>query len=239
VIPLLNKLGPWLAYDVIRNAVGQPQSSFDPTEIMDTGKILLVSLPEGVLGEDVSHLLGALVVAKIQLAAMARADRSPIQRRPFVMFCDEFQTYLSSSFDKIVTLARAMGLALVAINQFPEQLSRELALALENNVAVRLNCYLERGRHRLLYQQLQDTGAEDIVVVPDPPRRGGHHELAAQIRHYSRQRYGRSRTEVEAAIRQRRHRHGQGQNGSTIPWEESPQDPAFWENLVVRQRGAA
>lgn len=239
VIPLLNKLGPWLAYDLIRNTVGQPESSFNLTEIMDTGKILLVSLPEGNLGEDVSHLLAALLIAKLQLNAMARADRPETARRPFVLIGDEFQTYLSSSFDKIVTLARAMGLALVAINQFPEQLPRELALALEKNVAVRLTCYLEKGQHRLLYQQLQDTGLDDIVVVPDPPRQGGQPDLAAQIRHYTRQRYGRPRVEVETAIRQRRQARGPNVPGARIPWDETPQDAAFWEDLVIRQRGAA
>ncbi|HEX9870808.1 MAG TPA: type IV secretion system DNA-binding domain-containing protein [Candidatus Tectomicrobia bacterium] len=206
IAPILNKVGPYLAYPEIRNVVGQTESSINLREIMDRRKILLVPTAQGLLGEDTSNLFGSLVVSKIQLAAMTRTGL-PAHRKPnFYLYADEFQNFVTNSFEKILTEARSYGLGLVVANQYPEQLPRDLALAVAKNVAVHLTCYLENNQHRVLYRLLQDSDALDLVLRPQPPRQGGRIQLAQQIRAYSCQRYGRPRALVERAILERRAR---------------------------------
>lgn len=203
--PILNKVGPWLAYPELRNVVGQVRSSFDLRRVMDEGKVLLVRTPQGALGESVSSLLNAFLVAKIQLAAHSRADTPPERRRRFVLYCDEFQNYDTSSFERIIVEARAFGLGLVCSNQYPEQLSRQLQLALARNVATSVQCLYERGRYRLQVSRLEDVGREipPRIVVPPPPLPVGDPGRAERIRALSRARYGRPRQEVEREIMQR------------------------------------
>lgn len=202
VEPILNKVGPWLAYPEIRNIVGQARSSFDVKSIMDGRKILLVSIPEGLLGEDTSAMLGAMMVAKIQLAAMSRMGQST--KVPFYLYVDEFQNFVTSAFEKILTQARSFGLGLVVANQYEEQLYDQLRLALLNNVAVKLSCYFESGRHGLVYHELQDQAAMAREVSPLPPPTGGHPNLPSLVRLDKREIYGRPRQAVERAILGRR-----------------------------------
>ena len=200
--PILNKVGPWLAYPEIRNIVGQTRSSFDVRQLMDRRKILLVNIPEGLLGEDTSAMLGALMVSKIQMAATSRTGLSKTVH--YYLYVDEFQEFVTSAFEKILIQARSFGLGLVVANQYDEQLHDPLYYALWNNVAVRLHCYFEDGKHRLTYHELQDQAAEPIVLKPLRPPRGGHPDLPKQIRYTMRLRYGRPREAVERDILERR-----------------------------------
>jgi hypothetical protein len=199
--PILNKVGPWLAYPEIRNIVGQAKSTFDLREIMIRRKILLVNIPEGELGEDTSAMLGAMMVAKIQLTAMARSKQA--SQVPFYLYVDEFQNFVTSAFEKILTQARSFGLGLIVANQYEEQLYDKLQFALLKNVAVKLTCSFERGRYRLVYQELQDEAAEPIGLEPLPPPAGGHPDLPKLVRHNKRQIYGRPRGWVERDILER------------------------------------
>ena len=208
VEPILNKVGPWLAYPEIRNIVGQTRSSFDIRKIMDGEKILLVSIPEGLLGEDTSAMLGAMMVAKIQLAAMSRIGRAT--KVPFYLYVDEFQNFVTSAFEKILTQARSFGLGLVVANQYEEQLYDQLRWALLNNVAVKLTCYFENGRHGLIYHELQDQAAVAREVNPLPPPRDGHPNLPNLVRLDKRETYGRPREAVERAILGRREARQEG-----------------------------
>ncbi len=106
VAPVLNKVGAFVANPLVRNIVGQQKSAFNVRQIMDEGKILLVNLSRGQVGEDNAAILGSLMVTKIQLAAMSRADMPLDQRRPFYLYVDEFQNFATDSFAVILSEAR-------------------------------------------------------------------------------------------------------------------------------------
>lgn len=200
--PILNKVGPWLSYPECRNIVTARQSSFNLRHLMDNRKILLVKIPHGLLGEDISSFIGAMLVSKIQLAAMTRADLAPGAAVPFFLYVDEFQNFVTSAFEKILTEARSFGLGLVVANQYPRQLTAPLYQALENNVAVRITCLLNRGAYHAQYEIMQDVNRPTLNIRPLPPPRGGSPQIRAEIRRLSRQKYARTRREAESQIQQ-------------------------------------
>ncbi len=135
VAPVLNKVGAFVANPLVRNIVGQPKSSFNIRQIMDEGRILIVNLSRGLVGEDNAAILGAMMVTKIQLAAMSRANIQDIEdRRPFYMYVDEFQNFATDSFSVILSEARKYGLNLTVANQFISQMSPEVKDAVFGNV---------------------------------------------------------------------------------------------------------
>lgn len=134
VAPVLNKVGAFTANPMIRNIVGQPKSTFDIRKIMDEGKILIVNLSRGLMGEDNAGILGSLVVTKIQLAAMGRADMPEAQRIPFYLYVDEFQNFATESFATILSEARKYGLNLTVANQYISQMGEEVRGAVFGNV---------------------------------------------------------------------------------------------------------
>lgn len=134
VAPVLNKVGAFTANPLVRNIIGQPHSSFNIRQIMDENKILIVNLSRGLVGEDNASLLGALLVTKIQLAAMSRADVSAESRTPFYLYVDEFQNFATDSFATILSEARKYGLNLTVANQYIAQMSQEVRDAVFGNV---------------------------------------------------------------------------------------------------------
>jgi hypothetical protein len=134
VAPVLNKVGAFTANPLVRNIIGQPKSSFNIRQIMDQRKILIVNLNRGLVGEDNAALLGALMVTKIQLAAMSRADIPANERLPFYLYVDEFQHFATDSFAAILSEARKYGLNLTVANQYIAQMSREVKDAVFGNV---------------------------------------------------------------------------------------------------------
>ncbi|MDD5464543.1 MAG: type IV secretion system DNA-binding domain-containing protein, partial [Candidatus Moranbacteria bacterium] len=106
VSPIQNKVGQFLSSSLIRNIVGQTQSSFDIRDAMDTRKILIINLSKGRIGEDNGALLGAMMITKIQLAAMGRVDISEEERKDFYLYVDEFQNFATESFANILSEAR-------------------------------------------------------------------------------------------------------------------------------------
>jgi hypothetical protein len=106
VAPIQNKVGQFLSSGIIRNIVGQPKSTIDMREIMDQKKILIMDLSKGKVGEDNSALLGAMLVTKIQLAAMSRTDVPEKDREDFYLYVDEFQNFATESFATILSEAR-------------------------------------------------------------------------------------------------------------------------------------
>jgi len=192
--PILNKLGAWLAYPELRAIIGQPRSSFDFRSVMDTGKILLVRIPAGSLGDDTSNLLGALIVARIQLAAQSRVDIPQEARRPFTLFVDEFSRFVTSSFERILSEARGFKLGLVCANQYFEQLPRDVQLALTHNAATFVQTLYSRGRYSLEVASRAGADGDDSVFGVEPPRPlpTGDRARAAEVRTRSRLRYGRA-----------------------------------------------
>lgn len=134
VAPILNKVGAFTANPLIRNVIGQPKSSFDIREIMDEGKILICDLSRGRLGEDNAATLGALLITKIQLAAMSRANIPLSERRPFYLYVDEFQNFATDSFAVILSEARKYGLYLTVANQYVAQMEPTVRDAVFGNV---------------------------------------------------------------------------------------------------------
>lgn len=134
IAPIQNKVGQFLSSATIRNIVGQPKSTINIRKIMDEGKILLVNLSIGEIGEDASSLLGALMITKIQLAAMQRATIPEEDRRDFYLYVDEFQNFATDSFAVILSEARKYHLNLIMANQYVAQMLETVRDAVFGNV---------------------------------------------------------------------------------------------------------
>ncbi len=134
VSPILNKVGQFLSVPLIRNIVSQPQSGFSPRWIMDNKKIFLANLSKWKIGEDVSDMLGSLLVSKFQLDVMSRANTEPEKREPFRLYVDEFQNFATDSFTDIFSEARKYWLGLVIAHQYINQVSTHLMDAIMGNV---------------------------------------------------------------------------------------------------------
>jgi hypothetical protein len=129
-----NKVGQFVSSTLIRNIIGQPKSTIDMREIMDNQKILLVNISKGRIGEDASRLLGALIITKLQLAAMSRVDTPEPQRKDFTLFVDEFQNFATASFVNIMSEARKYHLSLVVGHQYIAQMDEAVKDAIFGNV---------------------------------------------------------------------------------------------------------
>ncbi len=134
VSPIQNKVGQFLSTSLIRNIVGQVKSTINMREIMDSGKILILNLSKGRIGEDSSALLGAMIITKIQLAAMSRVDTPEDERRDFYLYIDEFQNFTTDSFSNILSEARKYRLNLIMAHQYIEQLGEVVRYAVFGNV---------------------------------------------------------------------------------------------------------
>ncbi len=131
---ITSKFGRFVTNKLIRNIIGQSQSSFDFREVMDSGKILLINLAKGTLGEENSNFLGLILVPRILMAAMSRADVPMSQRRDFFFYVDEFQNFATPDFAVILSEARKYRLGLCVANQFIGQVEEEVKNAIFGNV---------------------------------------------------------------------------------------------------------
>ncbi|HPO05938.1 MAG TPA: type IV secretion system DNA-binding domain-containing protein, partial [Candidatus Gracilibacteria bacterium] len=118
------KFGPFVTNSTMRNIIGQPKSAFNIREIMDSGKILLVNLSKGLIGDINAQLLGLIMVNKISMAAMSRADMDEKDRRSFYLYVDEFQNFATDAFADILSEARKYKLALIMAHQYIAQLTQ-------------------------------------------------------------------------------------------------------------------
>ncbi len=125
ISPIQNKVGQFLSASVIRNIVAQVKSTINIREVLDTGKILIMNLAKGRIGEDSSRLLGGMLITKLQLAAMERVDMPEADRRDFYLYVDEFQNFATQSFASILSEARKYHLNLIIAHQYIEQLDPE------------------------------------------------------------------------------------------------------------------
>ncbi len=129
-----NKVGQFASNNLIRNIIGQTNSKLDLRKIMDEGKILLVNASRGEIGEDASRLLGALLITKIQLAAMSRVDVPESDRPDFFLYVDEFQHFATESFANILSEARKYHLCLIMGHQYITQMEEPVRDAVFGNV---------------------------------------------------------------------------------------------------------
>ncbi|MEX2090607.1 MAG: DUF87 domain-containing protein [Candidatus Paceibacterota bacterium] len=129
-----NKVGQFASNNLIRNILGQSKSKINIRKIMDEGKILIVNVSKGKIGEDASRLLGAFLITKIQLAAMSRVDTLESERRDFYLYVDEFQNFATESFANILSEARKYHLSLVMAHQYIKQMEEHVMDAVFGNV---------------------------------------------------------------------------------------------------------
>jgi hypothetical protein len=221
-----NKIGQFSSNALVRNVIGQPESSFNIRELMDQGKIFIVNLSKGRVGEGNANLLGSMLITKIYLAAMSRADTQHLDMRklpPFYLYVDEFQNFANKSFADILSEARKYKLALTIAHQYIEQMEDEVRAAVFGNVVTmmtfRVGAYdaevLEKEfapvftvedlvnlGARQIYLKLMIDGVSSqpfsAVTMPPWPEPAENHADRAIA--YSRAQYSHPREEVERNI---------------------------------------
>lgn len=139
IMPIQNKVGQFVTSAVIRNIIKSPKSTVDLQKAMDEGKIILLNLSQGKLGEDNAALLGAMTITKIQLAAMNRVHQKEEDRRDFYLYVDEFQNFATTSFVKILSEARKYRLNLMLANQYIGQIPEEVRAAIFGNAGTMMS----------------------------------------------------------------------------------------------------
>lgn len=166
--PIQNKVGQFLATPIIRNIVGQPKSTLDIRFAMDSGKIVIVNLSKGKIGEDNSSMLGSLLITKFQLDAMSRADILAKERRDFYLYVDEFQNFATDSFATILSEARKYKLNLTMANQYVAQMSDEVKAAVFGNVGSLISFQVGIDDAKVFSEQFDDEIVEPIHLASIP-----------------------------------------------------------------------
>jgi hypothetical protein len=164
ISPIQNKVGQFVSSKMIRNIIGHPQSSINLQQIMDEGKILLLNLSQGKLGEDNASLLGAMIITQIQLAAMGRAFMKEEDRRDFFLYVDEFQNFATTSFLKILSEARKYHLSLTLANQYIDQLELEIQRAIFGNVGTLISFVVGARDAQALSKEFAQLYTENDLV---------------------------------------------------------------------------
>lgn len=223
VAPIQNKVGQFLTSPLIRNIVGQTKSTIDLREVMDTGKILVVNLCKGKIGEDSSALLGSLLITGLQLAALSRANLPEDERRDFYLYVDEFQSFATESFATILSEARKYRLNLILAHQYIAQLPETVKDAVFGNVGTMVTFRVGADDAQYLAKEFNPTftmydlvnlGFAEIYLklmidnltshpfsaTTLPPIKNNHQSRVEKIINASRQRYGRPKIKVEKKI---------------------------------------
>jgi hypothetical protein len=217
--PVLNKVEAFLAFPTIRNILGQGRSTLHLPYAMGEGRIVVVNLATGTVGETAARLFGALLLAHLRAAAMARSSIPMTERRPFHLYVDEAHTFGPASIAGLLSETRKFGLSIVLVTQFLDALTDGTRAALLGNVgtlaafrsnpedAAILARRFDRAHqqfNRWALQELEDGHAmvsaptlePALVTIPSPPRIGS----TAAVKRQSQQHYGRARADLEAAI---------------------------------------
>ncbi len=162
-----NKIGQFISNPLIRNIIGQTKSTFDIRKAMDEKKIIIVNLSKGRMGETNANLLGSMLITKIYLAALSRADQSEKQLDklpPFYLYVDEFQNFANESFAGILSEARKYKLCLTVAHQYIEQMSDEVRAAVFGNVGTMISFRVGAYDADVLEKEFTPTFvAEDLV----------------------------------------------------------------------------
>lgn len=168
VAPIQNKVGQFLSSSLIRNIVGQVKSNLDLRKIMDGRKILLLNLSKGHIGEDNSALLGAMMITKLQLAAMSRVDTPEAERQDFYLYVDEFQNFATTSFASILSEARKYRLNLIMAHQYIAQLGDTgVWEAIQGNVGTMIVFRVGAADAEVLVKEFEPHFIEeDLVNLP-------------------------------------------------------------------------
>lgn len=227
---IVSKFGRFVTNKLMRNIIGQSDSSFDFRKIMDEGKILLINLSKGKIGEENSNFLGLILVPRILISAMSRQEIPEDQRRDFYLYVDEFQNFATPDFAQILSEARKYRLNLIVANQFIGQMEEEVKNAVFGNVGTLIAFRVGVTDANYLQHEFQPTFNEtDLInidkynaylktIVKNEPVKpfsidltkdmkkimgAKNPKVAEAIIQLSRLKYGRSRELVEAEISQR------------------------------------
>ena len=229
---IVSKFGRFVTNRMMRDIIGQSESAFDFRKAMDEGKILLISLAKGKIGEDNSSFLGLILVPKILAAAMSRTDVPQEQRRDFYLYVDEFQNFATPDFGQILSEARKYRLNLIVANQFIGQIDEEVKNAIFGNAGTIISFRVGVADANYLQHEFQPTFSEaDLINIeryhayiktlvneePTTPfsmdltrdmteeKKLENPRVAELVRELSRLKYGRPRDIVEAEIAKRSH----------------------------------
>jgi CxxC-x17-CxxC domain-containing protein len=172
ISPIQNKVGQFLSTNLVRNVVGQSKSTFDIFDLMNQGKIFLVNVSKGRIGEDNSSLLGAMLITKIQLASMERVRIPSEDRRDFYLYVDEFQNFATNSFAGILSEARKYRLNLILAHQYTGQLVIESSTVVRDavfgNVGTMIVFRIGANDAEFLENEfMPEFTPEDIVNLPN------------------------------------------------------------------------
>lgn len=172
IAPIQNKVGQFLSTDIVRNIVCQSKSSIDIYDVMNSGKILLINVSKGKIGEDNSALLGAMFITKIQMAAMERVRIPEDKRVDFYLYVDEFQNFATESFAGILSEARKYRLNLILAHQYVGQLvtdvSQKVRDAIFGNVGTMIVFRVGARDAEFLEKEFApEFSAEDMVNLPN------------------------------------------------------------------------
>ncbi len=217
-----NKIGQFLSVPLIRNIVAQTKSTIDIDDIINTGKIFIINLSKGKIGEDNSYLLGSMLVIKLQLSAMERVELPEEERKDFYLYVDEFQNFAIPSFANILSEARKYRLNLVLAHQYLAQLDPLLVNAIFGNVGTIISFRVGGADAEVLGKEFAPVFSEQDLVnlnkyyiilklmingVASNPFMAitlGPSQFRTnvfdKIIHISRERYGRDRYEIEEEI---------------------------------------
>ncbi len=222
----VSKFGAFMSNSMMRNIIGQIESSFNLRDIMDNKKILIVNLSKGRTGELNSKLLGMIFVMKFQAAAMSRASIPEDERVDFCLYVDEFQNFSTDSFATIMSEARKYHLNLIVANQFTTQLTEEIRDAVFGNVGTTVSFRIGQNDIQALSQYFQPLfDGDDLLRVPNfntiirtliggvptqpfsmataPPLGSPNKELGEALKQLSAAKFGRPRQIVEKEIFER------------------------------------
>lgn len=225
---IVSKFGRFITNTMMRNIIGQSTSAFNFRQAMDEGKILIINLAKGTIGEENSAFLGLVLIPKILMAAMSRQDIPESQRRDFYLYVDEFQNFATQDFAVILSEARKYHLNLTVANQFISQMDDEVKNAVFGNVGSICSFRVGISDANFLIRQFQpvfnehdllNLGTAEIYLktmingVPKEPfslrvpaterKKPGNPELSAMIKKLSGLKYGRPKALVEAEIAKR------------------------------------
>ncbi len=223
---VVSKIGRFVENETLRNIIGQRQSSFDLSSIMNEGKIFLANLSKGQTGEVNASLLGLVLVSKLQMAAMRRAEsKSEEERKDFYLYMDEFQNFTTDSIATILSEARKYRLNLNIAHQFTAQLDEKIRDAVFGNVGTMVSFRVSSEDGEVMEKQFEpEFGRRDLVNLDNfhavaklmvngqtttpfrmrsvKPREGNRDQIDA-IKKMSKMKYGRPKEEVDQEIRER------------------------------------
>ncbi|MFA5813791.1 MAG: type IV secretory system conjugative DNA transfer family protein [Patescibacteria group bacterium] len=245
---LISKVGRFAENEMMRNIMGQQISGFSFREVMDNKKILLVNLAKGKTGEINAKLVGLIIVAKLQMAALGRADMSEEKRNDFYLYIDEFQNFITDSISTILSEARKYRLNLIIAHQYMGQLldergRKDVRDAVLGNAGTICSARIGPDDAEVLAKEFAPTfGSYDLLNTPmfswytkllidsqaskpflmnTYPAQKGNPELAAAITELSRLKYGRDRRIVETEILERTRLDSASKNSKTDMIEAS------------------